>query len=112
MARQQSVSLIDDLDGSKAVETIRFGLDGASYEADLNRRNATNLRKSLGGFVEHSRKVKPTSQPERRTTTQTGRSTGPSAADIRAWAISNRIEVSARGRIPADVMHRYQRSLD
>lgn len=112
MARQQSVSLIDDIDGSKAVETVRFGLDGASYEIDLNRRNAANLRKSLGGFVEHGRRVKPTTQLKRGTTKQTSRSTSPSAADIRAWAIINGITVAPRGRIPADVIQRYQRSLD
>ena len=32
MAKQQSVTLVDDLDGGKAAETVRFGLDGALYE--------------------------------------------------------------------------------
>ncbi len=41
MAQQKSVTLIDDLDGGKAAETITFGLDGASYEIDLSKKNAT-----------------------------------------------------------------------
>ncbi len=53
MARQQSVTLVDDLDGGKAAETVRFGLDGALYEIDLSKRNANALRKSLSDFVDH-----------------------------------------------------------
>ncbi len=35
MARKVEVHLIDDLDGGKAEESIRFGLDGISYETLL-----------------------------------------------------------------------------
>lgn len=110
MARQQSVSLIDDLDGSKAVETIRFGLEGTNYEIDLNRKHAANLRKSLGDFVEHGRKAKPANQP-RRNAKSTNATSGPPAVDVRAWAVANGIAVSARGRIPADIVKQYQRSV-
>ena len=40
MAHQTSVTLVDDLDGGKAAETVVFGLDGASYEIDLSKKNA------------------------------------------------------------------------
>ena len=36
MARKVEVHLIDDLDGGKAEESIRFGLDGISYETLCN----------------------------------------------------------------------------
>jgi len=110
MARQQSVSLIDDIDGTKAVETIHFGLDGAIYEIDLNRKHAGNLRKSLGEFVEHSRQPKPTGTPPHRhsKTKANGR---PRAADVRAWAAANGITVATRGRVPADVVEKYQHSV-
>jgi hypothetical protein len=107
MARQQSVSLTDDLDGSKAVETIRFGLDGISYEIDLNRRHAGNLRKSLGEFVEHSRKAKPLRLQNAKRTNTNG---VPKAAAVRSWAAANGVTVSARGRVPADVVEKYQQS--
>ena len=107
MARQQSVSLTDDLDGSKAVETIRFGLDGISYEIDLNRKHAGNLRKSLGEFVEHGRKAKPARPRNAKPTNKNG---VPKAATVRSWAAANGITVSARGRVPTDVVEKYQQS--
>jgi hypothetical protein len=113
MARRQSVSLTDDLDGSKAVETIRFGLDGISYEIDLNRKHAGNLRKSLGEFVEHGRKAQPAqpAQPARpRNAKPTNKNGLPKAAVVRSWAAANGITVSTRGRVPADVVEKYQRS--
>ena len=36
----------DDLDGSAADSTIRFGLDGAEYEIDLNDEHANTFRES------------------------------------------------------------------
>jgi hypothetical protein len=107
MARRQSVSLTDDLDGSKAVETIRFGLDGISYEIDLNRKHAGNLRKSLGEFVEHGRKAQPARPRNAKPTNKNGL---PKAAVVRSWAAANGITVSTRGRVPADVVEKYQRS--
>ena len=32
MAQKVLVSLVDDLDGSEAEETVEFGLDGVSYQ--------------------------------------------------------------------------------
>ena len=43
MARKVEVQLIDDLDGSKAEESIKFALDGINYEIDLSKKNATKL---------------------------------------------------------------------
>ena len=106
MAQQTTVTLTDDLDGTKAAETVRFGLDGRSYEIDLNKRNAAALRKALGEFTAAARKVrgarvatKPVSQPE------------PPKVDakaVREWATANGISVSARGRIPSDVLEKFE----
>ena len=38
---------IDDLDGSEAEDTIRFGLDGTEYEIDLNAEHGQALRDAL-----------------------------------------------------------------
>ena len=46
-AQEVLVTLTDDLDASDADETIMFALDGASYEIDLNAKNAVALRKAL-----------------------------------------------------------------
>ena len=48
---------VDDIDGAEADETVSFGIDGVTYEIDLSKQNATNLRKGLAEFVAHARKV-------------------------------------------------------
>ena len=40
-----------------ATETVSFGLDGTTYEIDLNDKNAAALRDALSGYVGHARKV-------------------------------------------------------
>ena len=57
MAQKVNIVLVDDLDGTEATETVTFGLDGTSYEIDLNDANASALREALSGYVGHARKV-------------------------------------------------------
>ena len=104
MAQKITVALEDDLDGGPADQTVRFGLDGAEYEIDLSTRNATALREKLAPFIARARKAGrgPRSRPGR------GTSSRERSGDIRAWARSQGIEVSDRGRIPASVIEQYQ----
>jgi hypothetical protein len=57
MAQKVNIVLVDDMDGSEAVETVTFGLDGDQYEIDLNTDNATILRDALRPFMETGRVV-------------------------------------------------------
>ena len=57
MAQKVNIVLVDDLDGTEASETVTFGLDGTTYEIDLNAKNADALRGALAGYVGHARKV-------------------------------------------------------
>ena len=57
MAQKVHIVLVDDLDGSDASQTVSFGLDGTSYEIDLNDKHAAALRDALSGYVGHARKV-------------------------------------------------------
>ena len=57
MAQKVHIVLEDDLDGSDASQTVSFGLDGATYEIDLNDKNAAALRDALAKYVGHGRKV-------------------------------------------------------
>ena len=57
MATQTIVTLVDDLDGSEATESVSFALDGASYEIDLSDTNADKLRDALAGYVASARRV-------------------------------------------------------
>ena len=47
MAQKVNIVLVDDLDGTEATETVTFGLDGTTYEIDLNDANAAALREAL-----------------------------------------------------------------
>ncbi|MDQ4054409.1 MAG: Lsr2 family protein [Actinomycetota bacterium] len=106
MAQKVNIILVDDIDGSDAVETVTFGLDGTTYEIDLNKKNAAALRDALSGFVGHARKV--TGSRGRRTTKTT--TMGPSAREVRDWARSNGFKVPDRGRIPSDVREAFDKA--
>jgi hypothetical protein len=103
MAQKVQVLLIDDLDGSEADETVAFALDGTGYEIDLSTANAEELRGFLRPFVEHARKAGAPTRRRHRGTSSRQRS-----ADIRSWAKDHGIAVNDRGRIPADVLDKYE----
>ncbi len=102
MASRTIVLLEDDVDGSKADETIEFGIDGTTYAIDLSDSNAKRLRGALDGYISKARKVSGKRSPSRVTS---------SAVDlkaVRAWAASNGIELSSRGRVSASVIQQYR----
>ena len=51
MAQKVQTLYVDDLDGSEADGTIRFGLDGTEYEIDLNAKHTQELRDVLARYV-------------------------------------------------------------
>ena len=104
MASITTVELLDDIDGKPATETIGFGLDGVEYEIDLSAKNAKALRKALDTWVASSRRVG--GRVTRDTATRVA--TGVDNRAVRAWAASNGIELSTRGRIPAHVIDQYR----
>lgn len=110
MAQRTIISLTDDIDGSEASETVVFGLDGATYEIDLNEAHAEDLREVLAPFVSVARRVgSPAGGRGGR-----GNAAKPRSSDdvdpkaVRAWAEANGVEVSARGRLKADVVEQYK----
>src|SRR5579862_7443445 len=58
MAKTVIVRLTDDIDGGDAEETVYFGLDGKSFEIDVNSANAARLRAALDPFIEKGRLAK------------------------------------------------------
>jgi hypothetical protein len=102
MASKVLIQLVDDTDGSEADQTVRFGLDGASYEIDLSGKNASALRQSLDDWVKHARKVSG------RTTRPRTSGTAVNLKAVRVWAAANGIEVSNRGRVSASVLEQYR----
>ena len=57
MAQRVMIELIDDLDGSEATETVRFGLENHTFEIDLSGTNAQNLRDALQPYLTSARRV-------------------------------------------------------
>lgn len=108
MAQRVHVVLEDDIDQSEAAETVSFGLDGVQYEIDLSEKNAAKLREALAVYVGHARRAggrKRGSGGGR--ARSSGSSSGPSAADIRAWARSKGYDVPDRGRVSAEIREAY-----
>jgi len=111
VAQRTVVQLTDDLDG-KAIpegkgETVRFGVDGQEYEIDLSEKNAQVLRDVVGKYVAAGRRVGGGSRGGRsRCSNSRTRDYDPKA--VRAWAEEQGLEVSARGRVPADLVARFQ----
>ncbi len=109
MAQKTIVSLIDDLDGTEADETVRFGLDSVQYEIDLSEKNATTLREALAPFVASARRTGGRASTARKSTRGAVRRSGGTdrTADIREWARGNGYQVSDRGRIASNIVSAY-----
>lgn len=107
MAIRIETTLIDDLDGTTAEETVRFSLDGTAYEIDLTEEHAAELRQGLGRFTNAARKV---TGSRRASAPATGAKGREHTQQIRAWAQQHGITVNARGRINASVMEAYEKA--
>ncbi|MER7108048.1 histone-like nucleoid-structuring protein Lsr2 [Streptomyces sp. NPDC000229] len=113
MAQRVVVTLFDDIDGGEAAETVTFGLDGKTYEIDLNPANAKKLRKTLAPYMAAGRRQSgsggaggPAAGKPRAAYKRTALEPDPAA--VRAWAQSNKMDVPARGRIPKRVYEAFR----
>jgi Lsr2 len=104
VAQRTVTILVDDLTGKELAsggETVTFGLDGVKYEIDVDAKGAEKLRAAFAPYIRVGRRVTPSGRRIRRT------KVGSNPAAIRAWAASNGIKISDRGRIPASVVEQY-----
>jgi hypothetical protein len=102
MASRTIILLEDDVDGSKADEAIEFGIDGTIYAIDLSDANAKKLRGALDGYISKARKLSGRRSTSRKASSAVG------LKAVRAWAVSNGIELSSRGRVSASVLEQYR----
>ncbi|HEX4247107.1 MAG TPA: Lsr2 family protein [Pseudonocardia sp.] len=110
MAQKVTVSLVDDLSGAQADETVSFGLDGKSYEIDLSSKNADKLREALADYVAAARKPgggrrASAAAPARRPAVDREQNQA-----IREWARNKGMKVNDRGRIPSEVVDAYHQA--
>ena len=110
VAQKIQTLFIDDIDGSEAEGTVRFALDGAEYEIDLNAKHAEALRKALARYVDAARRSSGGGGAARRPA-RTGRrapASGLNTTEVREWAKAQGIEVKDRGRVPAELVVRFR----
>jgi hypothetical protein len=105
MAKATVEVLVDDLDGSPAVDTVRLGWNGEWRELDLSKRNVAALTRALDRYWAAGRPVAGEGKARRRSNPRAARSRRPvrDPKAIRAWALANGVDVPTRGRIPGDV---------
>lgn len=111
MVRKEIVTLIDDLDGSEAAETIRFAFGSGTYEIDLSTVNASALREALAPYVAAARRASSFSAPSPRKTAVPAATAAQRRAEhltIRAWARANGHNMGNNGRIPERIMDAYR----
>ncbi|OLT14332.1 nucleoid-associated protein Lsr2 [Pseudonocardia sp. CNS-139] len=109
MAKQTIVTLVDDLDGGEAEESVEFAVDGKSYEIDLSSANSQKLRDALAPFVAAARRAGTGRRRSAGTSTRSAVDREQNQA-IREWAQQQGMKISERGRIPASVLEAYHQS--
>jgi hypothetical protein len=107
MAQKVQTFFIDDLDGTEAEGTVRFGLDGEQYEIDLSTEHAKELRTALARYIGAGRRVTGTARRAGQNARKAP-ATGISNTAVRTWAKAQGLEVKERGRVPADLLARYR----
>ena len=110
VAQKVSVTFACDYDSKEIPEgehlTRAFSLDGRDYEIDLCEKHSQKFDEAVRRFAGHARKVTgKVTRTKRRTAAHRQHS-----AAVRAWAKESGIEVSDRGRIPAQVIRSYESS--
>lgn len=105
MARKIQTTFVDDIDGSEAEGTVRFGLDGAGYEIDLSVAHGEELHKALAPYIAHARKTGARSGARGRRDAR-----AVDTHEVREWARRQGIEVKERGRVPASIADKYRQA--
>jgi nucleoid-associated protein Lsr2 len=110
VAQKIQTLFIDDIDGGAAEGTVRFALDGTEYEIDLNAKHSEELRSAIGKYVTHARKVGGGARRAGRTAGRASRGAGSAlnTTEIRNWAREQGYDIKDRGRVPADLVAKYQ----
>ena len=115
MAQRTQVILTCDVhDGdAEAVDTVAFTVEGQSYECELCEAHLNEFRETMESWSSHARsggrgrgvQAGSSSRGSRR---RADSGSGTSPAEVREWARSQGIPVSSRGRVPAELMARFE----
>ena len=81
--------------------TIRFSVNGTDYEIDLTEKNGRGFYKALKPYIEAGRR-RPGNRRSRSAASRV------QSAEIRQWARERGYNVKDQGRVPADIVAKYQ----
>ncbi|WP_299039677.1 Lsr2 family protein [uncultured Pseudokineococcus sp.] len=109
MAQKTQVTLVDDLDGSEATQTVTFAFQGTSYEIDLNDQHFSSIEESFAEWIESARKTTASrgAASSRANATRSGGTKRADLDDVRAWARDNGHTVADRGRVKQSILDAY-----
>jgi hypothetical protein len=117
VAQKKTAVHVDDINGNPAaVVNKKFGLDGVSYEMDLDQHNVDHLNDLLGQYAAVARRVggrkaKPAqvsgTKPNPGPAAAPEDTPGNLTAEIRAWAQKHNMKVAERGRLSKEVVKAY-----
>lgn len=112
MAKETIVRLVSDLSGDVIGDdeggTVRFALDGSTYEVDLTRAERDEFHAALAPYIAAGRSVARGLGGASRSARTPAAGRGPEElAAIRAWLREQGHEVADRGRIRADLVALY-----
>ena len=107
VAQKVQTLFVDDIDGSDAEGTVRFGLDGTDYEIDLNSEHAQALRDALTGYISAGRGAAGGARRQARSSRKAP-ANGVNTTEIREWAKAQGMEVKDRGRVPAELVVKFK----
>jgi Lsr2 len=110
VAQKVSVTYACDYDAKEIPQgqhrLRRFSIDGRDYEIDLCLKHSERFDEALGRYASHARKSS-TRPPRTKRRTAAHRK---HSAEVRSWAKTQGLTVSERGRIPAEVVSKYEAS--
>ncbi|MFD1860320.1 histone-like nucleoid-structuring protein Lsr2 [Aeromicrobium camelliae] len=111
MAKKTIEKFFSDISGEEiesGTPTLTFAFDGTTYEIDVTDKEKSEIEKAFAPYIRAGRKASGAGNTRRRTRRSSGSSnSGSQAKEVRAWAKEQGIEVPARGRIPAEVLEKY-----
>lgn len=107
MAKNTTVTITDDLDGSTNAKEVSFSLNGRTWVIDLSAKNRAALEKALKPYIAKATEQGRRSRPGKAARMSSRAKSRTELAAVRAWAKSNGHQVSDRGRISADVLNAY-----
>jgi nucleoid-associated protein Lsr2 len=109
MATKTIVERVCDLTGAPADETLDFGLQGKAYTIDLTQHHADALKEILADYIKVAQpagKLAMSSNGSKPRAAKPG-SNREHLAAVRAWLRQNGHDVKDRGRLPADLVAKF-----